>query len=285
MGYDEPARVMIDWCGGGWPVADEGVRPLDVDRPNSARVYDWFIGGSHNYAIDRAHGQKCLEVLPSVSWACVQNRRWLQRAVRYGAECGIRQFLDLGSGMPTEGPVHEIAQSVSPDARVVYVDNEPVAVAHSEILLDGVSGAGLAPVDLEDPHAVVNHPVTRGLLDFEQPVMVLLAALLHFVPPEHDPERIIAGYRRYLTSGSLLAMSHDSGDEQGEGVEAIQDLYKGATNPFYLRSRPEFTALFAGFDLVEPGVVWTPQWRPDDPASLPARPERAVMLAGVATLP
>lgn len=262
-----------------------GMRDLDVDRPNSARVYDWFIGGTHNYAIDREHGQKCLDLMPSVAWLCRENRRWLQRAVRYGARQGIRQFLDLGSGMPTEGHVHEIAQSVAPDSRVVYVDNEPVAVAHSEIVLDGVPGAGMVAASLEDTDEVINHPVTRELLDFDQPVMLILAALLHFVPPEGNPERIIERYRRQMSPGSLLAMSHDTGDEQGEELYQIQQLYEGTTNPFYLRTRAEFTALFAGFELVEPGVVWTPEWHPDDPADVPEHPERAVMLAGVARLP
>lgn len=258
-----------------------GVRELDVSRPNSARVYDWFIGGTHHYAIDRAHGQKCLETLPSVAWLCQQNRKWLQRAVRYALEHGVSQFLDLGSGMPATGHVHEIAHALNPEARVVYVDNEPVAVAHSEIMLDDVAHAGMVAEDLCDPIAVLNHPTTQGLLDFDQPIMVMMAAIVHFMPPEQQPERIINDYGRYLAPDSLLALSHDSGDEQGETLHTVVDLYKDTTNPVHLRSRSEVEALFTGWDLVEPGVVWTPQWRPDDSGDIPDHPEQAVLLAGV----
>lgn len=262
-----------------------GVRDLDVSRPNSARMYDWFIGGKHNYAIDRLAGEQTLKILPSAAWLCVQNRRWLQRAVRYAAEQGMRQFLDLGSGMPTEGHVHEIARSVVPDARVVYVDNEPVAIGHSEIMLEDVPDVAMVAADLTNVDYVVNHPTTRELLDFSQPMMLILAAMLHFVPPEGAPERIVAGYRKHLAPGSLLAMSHDSGDDQGEELFQVQELYKGTTNPVFFRSRAEFGAFFDGFELVDPGVVWTPQWRPDDPAEVPEHPEKAVLLAGVGRLP
>lgn len=262
-----------------------GVRDLDVSRPNSARVYDWFIGGTHHYAIDREHGKKCLETLPTAAWLCQQNRKWLQRAVRYATERGISQFLDLGSGMPATGHVHEIAHALNPHARVIYVDNEPVAVAHSEIMLDDVAYADMVAEDLRDPIAVLNHPTTQELLDFEKPIMVMMAAIVHFMSPEQQPQQIIDGYSHYLAPGSLLALSHDSGDEQGDNLHKVVDLYKDTTNPVYLRSRREVETLFAGWDLVEPGVVWTPQWRPDAPDDIPNHPEEAVLLAGVGRKP
>jgi hypothetical protein len=262
-----------------------GVRDLDVSKPNSARVYDWFIGGTHNYAIDRLHGQKALDVMPWAAWACKENRRWLQRAVRYAAQQGIRQFLDLGSGMPTEGHVHEIAQSVAPDARVVYVDNEPVAVGHSEIMLENVPGAAMVAADLKNVCYVVNHPTTRELLDFARPMMLILAAMLHFVPSDEESERIVAGYRECLAPGSMLAMSHNSSEDQGEELFRVQELYKNTTNPLYFRTKSEFEALFSGLELIEPGVVWTPEWRPDDAAAVPENPKDAIVLAGVARVP
>jgi hypothetical protein len=262
-----------------------GIRDLDVSRPNSARIYDYMIGGTHHYAIDRAHGQKSLEILPNAAWLCQENRKWLQRSVRYAAEHGIDQFLDLGSGMPSTGHVHEVVHAVNPDARVVYVDNEPVAVAHSEIMLDEVDNAAMVAEDLRDPAAVLDHPTTRDMLDLERPIMVVMAAVLHFVAPEDEPRGIIEGYTWDLAPGSLLAISHDSGDDQGENLREVVDLYKDTTNPVFLRSREEVRELLAGWELVEPGVVWTPQWRPDDPGAVPENPEQAVMYAAVGRKP
>jgi SAM-dependent methyltransferase len=267
------------------PDQPQRIRELDLDKPNSARVYDFLIGGTLNYAIDRQFARKVTDALPRAAWICRENRSWLRRAVQFGIEQGIRQFLDIGSGMPTVGHVHEIAQAADPAARVVYVDNEPVAVAHSEIVLDGNEYAAMADADGERPEEVLRHPVTRRLLDFTEPVMVIMAAFVHFIPPERDPAGILAHYREVLAPGSLLALSSDTGDEQDDEMFRAVELYQGTTNPLYLRSREELAALMTGFDLVDPGVVFTPQWRPNDPADVGDEPELAGILALVGRLP
>ena len=261
------------------------IRELDLDKPNSARVYDFLIGGTLNYAMDREFAEKVIAELPRVARICQLNRLWLQRVVRFGIDQGIRQFLDIGSGMPTVGHVHEIAQAAHPDARVVYVDNEPVAIAHSDIVLEGNEYAAMAAADGERPDEVLQHPATGRLLDFSQPVMVILAAFVHFIPPERDPAGLIARYRSALASGSYLALSSDTGEEQDEEMFRAVEMYKDTTNPLYLRGRDELRALMAGFDIVDPGVVFTPQWRPDDPDDVGDHPEQAGILAVVGRVP
>lgn len=265
--------------------ANEGPQDLELDKPNAARVYDYFIGGKLNYALDRHFAERVLVELPTVRDICLLNRYWLRRVVRFGIEQGIRQFLDIGSGMPTEGHVHEIAQSAAPESRVIYVDNEPVAVAHSQIVLDGNNRAAMVNADGEEPEAVIGHPVTQRMLNFDEPVMVILAAFVHFIPDERDPAALIARYRHLLAPGSYLAVSSDTGDLQDEEMFRAVALYQDTTNPLYLRSREELAALMDGFDLVEPGVVFTPEWRPDDPADVGQHPERAGILAVVGRKP
>jgi hypothetical protein len=273
---------MIGQDGG---TSKQAARSLDLETPNAARVYDYLLGGTLNYAVDRAFGDRVVAQLPTVRQVCRLNRRWLRRVVRFGIEAGIRQFLDIGSGMPTEGHVHEIAQSLAPESRVVYVDNEQIAVAHSEIVLEGNERAAMVTADAEHPRTVLEHPTTRKLLDLDQPVMVILAAFVHFVPPERDPAGLIAQYRDALAPGSYLALSHDTGEEQDEEMFRAVALYERSSNPLYLRDRAEIRALMAGFEIVEPGVVFTPQWRPDDPADIGEHPERASILAVVGRKP
>ncbi|TNC26475.1 SAM-dependent methyltransferase [Amycolatopsis alkalitolerans] len=258
-----------------------GVRDLDLDKPNSARVYDYLLGGTLNYAIDREFAEKVIEQLPRARLICRLNRAWLQRVVRFGLDQGIRQFLDVGSGMPAVGHVHEIAHARDPEARVVYVDNEQVAIAHSERVLDGNEYAAMVPADGEHPEDVLAHPTSRRLLDLSQPVMVILAAFVHFIPPERDPAGLIARYRDALAPGSYLAVSSDTGDEQDEEMYRAVEMYKNTTNPLYLRGRDEIGALMDGLDIVEPGVVFTPQWRPDRTEDVGDRPEEAGILAAV----
>lgn len=258
-----------------------GVRDLDVDRPNAARVYDYLIGGNLNYAMDRAFAEQLKQQLPRVGRICQLNRLWLQRAVRFGLAQGVRQFLDIGSGMPTAGHVHEIAQAHDPDARVVYVDNEPVAIAHSEIVLGGNDNAAMVAADGEQPEDVLTHPTTSRLLDFAQPVMVILAAFVHFIPPERDAAGLITRYRRALAPGSYIAVSSDTNEDQDEEMFRAVEMYKDTTNPLYLRNRADIEALMAGLEIVEPGVVFTPQWRPDDHDNIQDPPEEAGILAVV----
>ncbi len=261
---------------------DHAKRGIDFDKPNAARVYDYLIGGKLNYAIDREFAERILEVRPESRELAVLNRRWLRRAVRFGAEQGIRQFLDIGSGMPTVGHVHEIVQSIAPECRVVYVDNEPVSVAHSEIVLKDNDNAEMVQADAEFPDTVLEHPTTERLLDFGRPVMVVMAAFVHFIPDERDPAGLVAGYLDALVPGSYLALSSGTFEGQGEEVRRAAELYKKSGTHVVPRSREELRALVDGLEILPPGIVFTPQWRPDDPADVGEHPEQASQLALVA---
>ncbi|MEU5260174.1 SAM-dependent methyltransferase [Amycolatopsis sp. NPDC021455] len=257
-------------------------RGIDFDKPNAARVYDYLIGGKLNYAIDRMFAEQILQVRPEARDLALLNRRWLRRAVRFGAEQGIRQFLDIGSGMPTVGHVHEVVQSIDPESRVVYVDNEPVAVAHSEIVLQDNDNAAMVQADAEFPADVLQHETTERLLDFDRPVMVVMAAFIHFIPDERDPAGLIAAYRDAVVPGSYLALSSGTFEGQGEEVRRAAELYQKSGTDVVARSKEELRALLDGFEILPPGIVFTPEWRPDDPAEVGEHPEQASQLALVA---
>jgi SAM-dependent methyltransferase len=189
---------------------------------------------------------------------------------------GISQFLDIGSGIPTRGNVHEIA----PRARVMYIDIDPVAVAHSEAILAGNDRVDVLQADLRRPEQILDHPRVRQILDFSQPVAVLLVAMLHLVPEEDDPAGLIARLRDRIAPGSYLVISHGTSEGRPETAEGVQVLQRGSV-PATLRTRAQVQRLFAGFELVEPGIVWIPQWHPDDPESGDDHPERSIMIAGV----
>jgi hypothetical protein len=254
-------------------------RGIDFDKPNAARVYDYLIGGKLNYAIDRMFAEQILEVRPEAKDLALLNRRWLRRAVRFGAEQGIRQFLDIGSGMPTVGHVHEVVQAIDPTSQVVYVDNEPVAVAHSEIVLQNNENAEMVQADAEFPADVLEHPTTELLLDFDKPIMLIMAAFIHFVPDARNPAGLIATYRDALAPGSYLALSSGTFEGQGEEVRRAAELYQKSGTDVVARSKEELRALVEGFEIVPPGIVFTPEWRPDDPAEVGEHPELASQLA------
>jgi len=261
---------------------EHATRGIDFDKPNAARVYDYLIGGKLNYAIDREFAERILQVRPEARELALLNRRWLRRAVRFGAEQGIRQFLDIGSGMPTVSHVHEIVQSIDPQARVVYVDNEPIAVAHSEIVLQDNDNAEMVQADAEVPAGVLEHPTTERLLDFGKPVMVIMAAFVHFIPDERNPAGLIAAYRDALAPGSYLALSSGTFEGQGDEVRRAAEMYQKSGTDVVARSKEELRALVDGFEIVPPGIVFTPEWRPDDPADVGEHPEQASQLALVA---
>ncbi|MFI9384777.1 SAM-dependent methyltransferase [Kutzneria sp. NPDC052558] len=265
--------------------ADWAPKNIDVETASAARLYDFFLGGSYNFEVDRELGRQVAAVAPAAFDLARLNRAFLRRAVRYLVEQGIDQFLDIGSGIPTAGNVHEIAQRANPDARVVYVDNEPVAVAHSELLLEGNPNAGVIEADLRDPDSILRHEKTRRLLDFRRPIGLLTVAVYHFIPDADDPRTLAATYRDALPSGSYLALSHGTEDSMGETIRQIMALYKNSQNPITTRTRSEMTALFEGFDLVEPGVVFAPQWRPDSPEDVGERPEESSVYAAVGRKP
>lgn len=240
---------------------------IDLERPSVARVYDYWLGGAHNFAADRAVGQKALQNMPELRNVILTNRAFLRRAVRHLVSAGVRQFLDLGSGIPTAGNVHEIARTMAPEARVAYVDIDPVAVAHSRSILEDDPRLTVLQADIRDTASVLKSPEVSEVLDFDEPIAVLMIALLHFVPDSDEPGKIIAGYRDGLPENSYLAISH-AGFEQGEeqpGERQARQLYNRQVTPMTYRNLTELTALFDGCALVEPGVVRLPMWRPDSP--------------------
>ncbi|HEV8561470.1 MAG TPA: SAM-dependent methyltransferase [Actinophytocola sp.] len=257
---------------------------IDLDRANAARIYDYFLGGACNFEHDREFADKFLQILPDAEMAARRNRAFLRRAVRYCVGHGIRQFLDLGSGIPTVGNVHEIAQGMAPECRVLYVDNEPVAVAHSELMLEGNENAAILQADLCDPDTILNSGSAHRLLDLDAPIALLLVAVLHFVPDSADPQAAIKRYLGALAPSSYLVLSHGT-DHGIETTPMAKDrTYERTSTPGLSRSRKEILDLMAGTDLVEPGLVWTPEWRPDTPDDT-TRPERSLVLAGVGRKP
>jgi hypothetical protein len=258
---------------------------VDVDVPSSARIYDYLLGGGHNFAADRAIAERFIRALPGSKDIARLNRAFLRRAVLFMLDNGIRQFLDIGSGIPTVGNVHEIAQARDPEARVLYVDNEAVAVTHSQLILEGNGNAVALDGELRRPEAILGHEAIKGLLDLSQPIGLLMVGVFHFVPRADQPVELLTRYRDALASGSYLALSHFTADSRPEQMSAMVEVMKKSKDPIHPRSRAEFTELFGGFDLVEPGIVSTATWRPAGPADTSDGPERDQILAGVAIKP
>ena len=240
---------------------------VDPERPSIARIYDFYLGGNHNLPADREAARHVVETAPELPEIMRVNRAFLRRSVRYLVEtAGIRNFLDLGSGIPTVGNVHEIAQRFDPTSRVVYVDNDPVAVAHSREILAGNDRAVIVPGDLRDAEAVLgNHEVNRLLLlGLGEPIAVLMSAVLHFVPDDDEAAALVAAFRDAMAPGSYLMLSHASlRAESAERVELAAEKYSQTVAPMKLRTLDDVTRLLDGFDIVEPGVVYCSQWRPD----------------------
>ncbi len=257
--------------------------PVDLTVPNAARVYDYYLGGSHNFAVDRAMAEQAIRLWPEVPTIVRANRMFLHRAVRYLVDRGLRQFLDLGSGIPSAGNVHEIAQRGAPDARVVYVDTDPVAVAYGRQILDGNPGVRYLQGDLRRPATLLADPRLRDLLDLTRPVAVLMVAVLHFVPDDDDPGGIVAAYRDALPAGSHLAFSHATDDGQPGRAAEHQRLYEKTPTPMTMRSHRQIGTLLAGWDLAAPGLVRLPLWRPDPADESPEHPERFAGYAAVAS--
>ena len=238
---------------------------VDIGRANVARVYDYWLGGSDNFLADRDLARAITAVEPNARAFAKANRDFLGRAVRFLAAEGITQFLDIGSGIPTQGNVHEIAGQASPDARVMYVDADPVAVAHSKAILEGNAGAAVIAADLRDPAAILAHDTTRRLIDFGQPVGLLLIAVLHFIPDADDPWRMVAALRDALPPGSYLAIGHATDAHNPRGARTFEKVYNNSSSTgVNVRSREEILRFFDGFELVDPGLTYVSQWwRPD----------------------
>jgi len=237
---------------------------VDIDRPASSRIYDYMLGGSHNFAVDREIAQRAIAAMPQLPAVLAANRSFLRRAVRYlAAEGSIDQFLDLGSGIPTVGNVHEITGQINESARVVYVDIDPIAVLHAQAILTDYPNATSLQADLRHPLEILSDPTVTEMLDFTRPVAVLLVATLHFLP-EQQPAAIVSQLRAALPSGSYITISHASDDGQPPaGQRDALDVYARADNEVIMRTGSEVSALADGWALVEPGVVRLPLWHPD----------------------
>ncbi|GLW67133.1 hypothetical protein Arub01_53760 [Actinomadura rubrobrunea] len=267
-------------------MADERPRSrgFDPNVPNIARMYDYYLGGKDHYEADRVRAEEAKAADPTLLSTIRANRAFLGRAVRYLAEQGIDQFLDIGTGLPTQQNVHQIAHSVNPDARVVYVDYDEQVVAHARALLARSENVRIVQADLRRPREILDHPDTRALLDLSKPVGLLLVATLHFIPDEDDPPAIMAELRDALAPGSHLALTHASADGIPDVVAKVVEVYKKTSAPGTPRTREQVMELFGDFELLDPGLVWAPLWRPEEPVSL----EEAVRIwfyAGVGRKP
>lgn len=261
----------------------EGLGEADVPdgaRPNPARMYDYALGGVANFEADRQAVHRALAVNPEGRLQSRANRAFLWRVVRHLAGEGVRQFIDLGSGVPTMGHVHEIAQQANPTSRVIYVDNEPVAFAYSRQLLAGVDGAAVLQVDLRNVRKVLDHPDTQRLIDLSQPVAIGMFAVLHFIMSDQEVADLVAAYRDTTVSGSYLAISHTCGADEPKFREIEKRYRTGTTMPFHNRTVEEVTALFDGYPMLDPGVVPVSDWHPE-PSPDPNRPSVDAVIGGV----
>jgi len=247
---------------------------IDPTRPSPARLYDYYLGGSDNFPADREAAERIRARMPELADAAWANRGFHQRAAVWMAfSCGIGQFIDIGSGLPTQNNTHQAVQKVAPDARVVYVDHDPLVRVHASALLTGEGSTRVITADLRDPDSVLNDPQTRELIDFGQPVGLLMTAVVHFVADSSDPWGLVARYVGALAPGSYLALSHITADQKPPAaVQAILDIYAGATEQIYMRTRAEVQRFFNGLELVPPyegapaAVTYVGEWGAEDPA-------------------
>ncbi|HEX6470842.1 MAG TPA: SAM-dependent methyltransferase [Streptosporangiaceae bacterium] len=279
----------VKWAGGGSVTGGSAPEPtpteLDVARPNVARIYDYFLGGKDNFAADREAAERILAIIPEARSGARLNRQFLGRAVRFLARAGVRQFIDLGAGLPTRANVHEVAHQVDPAARVVYVDNDPVIRVHAQALLHNVETATIVEADLRDPDNILGHPELRDFIDFSEPVAVLMVGVLHFIADTADPCGIVARFRDVMTPGSYLAISHATAEPRPREGSMVAAVYRQASAPLNPRVRAEVQRFFTGLELVDPGVVYAPQWRPEAAAGHIQDPATAHMLVGVGHKP
>lgn len=269
---------------------DAGWIPRDVDffKASPSRVYDYLLGGGCNFAVDREWAEQAIERMPWIRAAARSNRAFLRRAVRYCAQEGARQFLDLGSGIPTANSVHQMAQQIAPDCRVVYVDNEKVAVAHSQLLLADVKNAGIINEDMCHVDAVLDHEITKGLLDLSRPVVMIMAASLYYIPDSDLAAKTARSYLAALAPGSFFVLSHATlGRHERDAMRLsnVLEMTKTLTSSATARSPEWIAGLLDGLELADPGLVYTAQWRPEGPPATEESPWQAAMLAAVGRKP
>jgi hypothetical protein len=268
------------------PFEPDPIVAVVTDRPNPARMYDYYLGGSHNLQVDRDAADAAERAWPGIGFGAQANRAFLHRATGFLAAAGIDQFLDLGSGIPTVGNVHEIAQQVNPAARVVYVDAEPVAYHASKALLADVPNADIVHADLRDIDRVLGDPLVADMLATGRPVGLMMVAVLHFVPDDDDPARLVSDYLAAMPAGSCLTLSHGTPPwllpaREHDDPETANEQYQRSTNPVYFRTVEQIAPFFAGVELVEPGLVHVLDWRPDDRINPNWKHDRIAIHAGV----
>jgi S-adenosyl methyltransferase len=273
-------------------VAEEWVPPgIDTTKPSIARVYDFMVGGKDHYAVDRMAAQRALEIIPDAMEAGRACRAFLRRAVRYlAADVGIRQFLDIGSGLPTDTNVHQVAQSVDPTARVIYVDNDPMVLVHGRALLASNDTTAVVQADVREPREILDHDVVRAQVDFSQPIGLLMLSILHHLHDDENPGAVAATLRDALPAGSHLAIIHfwDPADEQPEiaaKVVEAERVFNETLGTGRWRKRPEIQAYFGDFEMIEPGLVPLAEWRPDAEEKADQTDSYYTMLGGVARKP
>ncbi|MFJ6572244.1 SAM-dependent methyltransferase [Streptomyces sp. NPDC091292] len=267
------------------PERDGGDGDLGQDRPHSARMYDYYLGGKTNYAVDREAAREVIRVFPAIETVARINRAFMHRSARFLAQRGIRQFIDVGTGIPTSPNLHEVVQEVAPECRVVYVDNDPIVLIYADELLDGSPEGTTSYVhaDARRPADVLAAVRAEGVLDFDRPVALSLHALLHFVTDEQEPYALVGRLLEQLPPGSCLSLSHCTGDFEPEAWQAIVDTYTRRGTPLRVRSKAEVQGFFDGLELFGPGLVVAHRWRPE-PASGPSLVSdgHASLYAGVA---
>ncbi|HEY3867590.1 MAG TPA: SAM-dependent methyltransferase [Actinocrinis sp.] len=248
---------------------DRGDAPggVDTSKPNPARMYDYFLGGYDNYEADREAGDEVLARAPEFRPGARATRAFMHRAVRFMAEQGMHQFLDIGTGMPTAPNVHDTVRTVHPDARVVYVDNDPIVRVHGQARLSRAGSTYFVEADLREPERILNDPGVRALIDFGEPVGLVLSSVMHFVEDRDDPAGIVARLRDALVPGSYMTLSHITADfsSKQEEILTAAGVYDKTTARMLMRSKKQVLPMFDGFELVEPGLVQLSRWRPNGP--------------------
>ncbi|MFL6051434.1 MAG: SAM-dependent methyltransferase [Actinoallomurus sp.] len=268
-------------------VPRRGLADVDTSVPNVARMNDYFLGGKDNFAADRKAAGELLAIAPEIKDIALENRDFLRRSVRYLAEQGIRQFIDIGSGLPTQRNTHEVARSVAPDARVVYVEKDPIVLSHARAILIDSPQTAVVEGDILHPAEMLADCRLHAPIDLKRPVGLVICAVLHFIPHSDDPFSSVAWLRDAIPSGSHLAVSHVVFDTRPDAVEPIEEIYRMVLDrpgEKAARTRDEVLPFFDGFELIDPGLVYVREWRPDNPLS--ARlPEKVWMVGGVGRKP
>jgi hypothetical protein len=282
---EEAVAVDADWT---WVDGEPGWAPTVIDTTvaHSARMYDYWLGGKTNFPPDRALGDEVERIIPTIRSMARENRRFLGRAVRrLMREEGIDQFLDIGTGIPTEGNTHEVAQRENPAARVVYVDNDPIVLAHARALMVGSPTGHTAYVhaDLREPEAILEHPALARTLDLSRPVGLMLVSILMLLPDADDPWALVGRLRDALPPGSCLVVSHVTGDFDPKAVASVAEAENDGRLPLTPRGHEAVSRFFGGWELLEPGVAPVMAWSPEGPA--PEDPRAAYYWAGAARKP